>query len=371
MKFTVPKSTLLDALHRCVNIANPKSAMPILANVYIEANKDNPTGLLIAATDIMRSVMVDVEGAKLEAEGRICLPAKELAERIKQLPDGRVAFGVEGTKVTLKTAGTTRRFVMHGFPGAEFPSIPSPESEGAKLEVASNVLLTLISSVHFSVSTDLSRPLFASMFLEFDKSGNIRVVSTDGHRLTTRLWGSEPSGTRWLIPLQAVTDMRKLLMREPATVVLSEDENGTFFLKVDDFVYSAKLVDSDYIPWQHGVPKTFTKTVTVDRDALIESLKAVSVSSSTINGAVKFTFKKGALALEASSSTTGEGFDEIATDDMGEPSSVTITASYVLDVLQAMMGEQITIATNGPLQAPVFRPVGTEDFLALTMPIHL
>ncbi len=368
MKITVDKSSFLDGLIRCAGVANLKSPMPALANVYIEANKASPTGLFVAATDIMRAIVVDVDGVKVDAEGTICLQAREIVERIKQLPPGRVAFSVEASKATMKTVGTTRRFTMTGIPGHEFPSIPTVEGHDAVLEIKSEKLLQLINSVHFSISTDTSRPVYAAMLLEFDKHGQ-RVVSTDGHRITTLRAGCEPNENRWVIPLEAVTDLRKLLSNaESEDAVLTQDQH-TLFVKLDNFVYSTKLVDAQYMPWQHAVPQIYEKTVTVERGVLIESLRAVSVSSSVLNGAVKFTFKKGALTLEAVSATNGEGFDELQTDDTGDTSEVTMTASYVLDALQAIASEQVTISSSGPRSAPVIRPVGSEDFMALILPI--
>jgi DNA polymerase-3 subunit beta len=372
MKFTIDKSAFADALSRCVQIADPKSPMPMLQNVYLSATV---TGLLVAATDLHRAIAVQIDGAKVDQPGALCLSARDLFDRVKQLPEGKVAFGAESNRVTLKTVGSSRRFTMSGFPGEEFPSIPSPGGYEEKLDIQSDTLASLIGAVHHSISTDLSRLIYSAMLLEFDAHG-ARAVSMDGHCLTTLLTGSDPSGsqagrlpTRWLIPLPAVNDIRKLVtVKDPVSVTLVQDRD-TLFLKLGNFTYSAKLVAADFPTWQHGVPKQFERTVTVDRLALINELRAVSVSSSVLTGAVNFTFKKGTLVLESASSSAGEGFDEVPTDYDGETGSVSLSAAYALAALSAVTSDQITISSSSPKDAPVIRAAGSDDFLALVMPL--
>ncbi len=359
MKFTVDKSALVDALSRCVQIADPKSPMPMLQNVYLECGP----ALMVAATDIMRSVIVDIPEAKSDEQGQLCLNARDLYDRVKQLPDGKISLVADGTKATLKTVGHSRKFTMHGIPALEFPSLPEIRHTDAKLEIAATDLARLIASVHFSISTDVSRPILNAMLLEFTDSG-VRTVSTNGHCVSTALLGADPSGTRWLVPLVVVNDIRKLLAAGGAVVLTQDGE--TLFLKLGEVTYSAKLTPSEYPTWQHAIP-VLPRTVTVERQALLGALGAVSVASSVLNGGVQFTFRKGTLVLEAASSTAGEGFDEVLTDYDGPEGSVSLSSSYVLEALRATGADQITISSGGPKDAPVIR--AGDDYLAVIMPL--
>lgn len=366
MKFTVEKADILAALARCSSIADARSAMPCLANVLLEGN----TGTLtVSATDINRSLAFHLN-ANVDDRGAICLPARDLYERIKLLADGKIAISTEGTQATLRTVGNTRRFTLHGLSAAEFPSIAAPSGTDGTLESSTVKLAALIGTVHHAISTDESRLHLNSLLLESDTNG-IRLVSTDGHRLSTVLNGGEPRGRKWLIPLAAVNDLRRLFDAKNDQPVTLRQDRGSLFVELSNFVFSTKLVDAQFPPWEQVVPKSAKRTVTVDRVALAEALRAVAVSSSSRTGGVKFTFKKGALTLQAESHDTGEGFDEIASDYDGAPVVLGFNSKYFLDALNVIDTDQVTISTSDELDPAVIRAVGIEDFLEVVMPMRV
>lgn len=365
MKFTAEKTELLNALSRCLSVADGKSTMPVLANVCLEATED---GLHVSATDIMRSITVSVPGV-IDALGALCLPARDLYDRVKLLPDGSIALSTEGTKATLKTIGSTRRFTMHGIPSDEFPSIPEPSGSDAALTSTTTALGNLLAYVHHAISTDPSRLAMNSLLLESCAHGDIRMVATDGHRLSTVVSGGDPRGQQWLIPLTAVNDLRRLFDKEQA-VTLKQDR-GTLFAELQGLTFSTKLVDGIFPPWQQIVPTSFERTVTVERAALINALRAVSVSSGMKTGSVRFTFKKGALVLDAESPYAGDSFDEVPCDYEGLLVTLGFNSKYMLDALGAIPAEQVTISSNAELDPTVVRAVESEKFLAVVMPLKV
>src|SRR5690349_19038956 len=72
MKCIVPRLALLALINKIQNITAPKPAIPILANVLLEAVDDE---LVLSATDLTVSMRAFVEAKVLE-EGAITLPAR-------------------------------------------------------------------------------------------------------------------------------------------------------------------------------------------------------------------------------------------------------------------------------------------------------
>jgi len=143
------------------------------------------------------------------------------------------------------------------------------------------------------------------------------------------------------------------------------------FVELPEFTFSTKLIDAQFPPWRQIVPSASERSVTVDREALINSLRAVAVSSGLKTGAVKFTFRKGTLLLQAESPETGDGFDEIATDYQGETAEVGFNAKYMLDALGAISSPQITLSTSNELDPAVVRAADSDSFLAVVMPLRV
>lgn len=374
MKFTIEKSDLVTALGRCLSVTDAKSTMPILGAFYIAAGKQL---LTIGATDLYRGITAKVE-ATIDEQGSIALPAREFYDRIRSLPDGKVAFVAEGTKATLKTVGTQRRFTMHGVPGEEFPSIPKATGTDAKWQTTTHKLAGLIGAVAPAISTDASRPHLNCMMVQHSDDG-VRAVATDGHVLNTVLHGTDPEGaTKWLVPLAAVSDLRKLCDTKSDEEVTLQQDGRALFVRFEEFIFSTMLIDAQFPPWQMVVPKSFTRTVTLNRLAFIDSLRAVAISSSSMTGGVRFSFRKEALVLLAKNATDGEGFDELPFEEDIEPCEVGFNNKCVLDALTVLATEKVTFSLGKQSgsqgdheQAGVVRVPGSEVYMGLIMPMAL
>src|SRR5690606_27076020 len=96
--------------------------------------------------------------ADVTTAGSIAVPAKDLLERIKHMPDGRMQISTgQGASTTLKAVGSPRRYTLHGIPGGEFPALPKPETNAATLALPVDQLRALIQRTYFSISPDETR----------------------------------------------------------------------------------------------------------------------------------------------------------------------------------------------------------------------
>ncbi len=158
-----------------------KVPCPFLGNVLVEVI--GPNQLRLAATDLFLAVS-GVISAQVDKGGSIAVGARDLFERVRMMPEGQLSLTVvDGTALTLKAMGTARRFTIHGLPGSEFPQLPKPEPGLPQLTIPVGTLSALIQSTQFSISSDDSRLALNSALIE-EENGRLRIVTTDGHRLT-------------------------------------------------------------------------------------------------------------------------------------------------------------------------------------------
>ena len=367
MKFTTTKSDLLTAISRCVPVTDSKGTMPILSTVLLDASGGD---LVISATDLFRSIQTRTDAA-IDTCGTICLSGKDLLERIRSMPEGMIAFSAEGTKVTIKAVGSSRRYVMHGVPGDEFPKMPMlSDDKKASREFKTSQLTAMIGQAHHSISTDNTRQHLNALLVETDDKST-RMVSTDGHRLTV-VSNGEPaeSATKWLIPLSAVNDLRKLFDKTDCDVTLTEDR-GSLFVAMPEFTFTVKLVDSSPVPWKQVVPESTKRTVTVNRAALADALRAVSVAATNKIGGMKFTFSKDKIRLESESPDAGEGFDEVVAEYDGDEITIGFNARYVMDAIGVLDSGDVVIGTSDELDPAVFRAAGNEAYMGVVMPCRV
>src|ERR1700727_593187 len=119
MELTVPKKDLLKLVGRMQGVVERKSTMPVLSNVLLAV--DGPNALRLAATDLYLAIAGRVT-ADVNKGGSIAVPAKDLLERVKNMPDGPIHIAThDNATTTLKAAGTARRYTLRGMPGDDSP----------------------------------------------------------------------------------------------------------------------------------------------------------------------------------------------------------------------------------------------------------
>jgi DNA polymerase III subunit beta len=379
MDLVIAKKELLRLVSRCQGVADKKSAMPALANILLagEGNRLN-----VAATDMYLSVSGQAN-ADIATAGSVAVPAKDLLERVKMMPDGPVQITTtSGAQTTIKAVGSARRYTLHGIPGSDFPALPKPEPDAPKLTLPVDLLSLLITRTHFSISADETRAHVNSALFEW-AGDRVRMVTTDGHRLSkmeATVEGSSATATM-LIPLKAVSELRRLAEdakaersdAQPAEVLIAQSGPNAFF-EIASMQFSVKLVDAQFPPYQQVIPSVTDRSVRAPRAALADALRAVSLAASDRTGGVKLTTADNLLRITSESPESGNGFDELPVDYAGPEVTIGFNARYFLDVLAAVDDDEMTLGISGELDPAVLRPAtesSTQDYVAVVMPMRI
>jgi DNA polymerase-3 subunit beta len=378
MHVIVSKKDLVPVLERCQGVADRKSTMPVLGNVLLEVG--GPNELKLSATDLILAVRGRVN-ARVEQGGSVAVGARDLIERVRNMPDGEIGIATTANAATtLRAVGSARRFTLQGIPGEEFPSLPQPDKDAKAQTLEASVLATLISGTHFSISNDETRPHLSSALFESEGEW-VRMVTTDGHRLSkteVRVEGRQTAGNM-LIPLKGVNELRRLCdevagKADGAAELRIVQAGPNAYFELPGFQFSVKLVDAQFPPYQQVIPQEYAHRVKVPRLATAEALNAVSVAASDRTGGVKLSLSKGKLRFESESPESGEGFDELAVDYAGPDLTVGFNARYFLDVLRAIADDEVELGLGGELDPAVIRPAAPnarQNYVAVIMPMRI
>jgi DNA polymerase-3 subunit beta len=376
MDLVIAKKDLLRLVARCQGVADKKSAMPALANVLLAAEGNT---LRVSATDLYLSVSGQTH-AEVATAGSVAVPAKDLLERVKAMPDGPVQIiATDGAQTTLKAVGSPRRYTLHGIPGSEFPQLPKPAPDAPSLQLPVELLGLLIARTHFSISSDETRPHVNSGLFEW-VGDRVRLVSTDGHRLSkmeATVTGSSATATM-LIPLKAIVELRRLAEearaeKDSATVTITQSGPNAFF-NIAGMVFSVKLVDAQFPPYQQVIPQISDRSVRAPRLPFSDALRAVSLAASDRTGGVKLSVAPGTLRITSESPESGNGFDELPVDYSGPEVTIGFNAKYFLDVLAAVDDEEIVLGISGELDPAVLKPgaeSSDQSYVAVIMPMRI
>lgn len=372
MDFVASKKDLLRLLARCVSVADKKSAMPALANVLLDARQAGT--LKVSATDLYIGMSGSMP-VEIATAGSVAVPAKDLLDRIKAMPEGPVQIiATEGAQTTLKAVGSPRRYTLHGIPGGDYPTLPAPTPDGPTLEVPAEQLSQLLTRTHFSISSDETRPHVNSLFFEAHGT-TMRSVSTDGHRLSKmEMKIEEPTNSfgDMLIPLKGVTELRRLVDDAKGEKVTIRRGGPTVFFTVAGMQFSVKLVDAQFPPYEQVIPKPSRTAARVPRSAFADALRAVSLAASDRTGGVKILLTTGMLRITSESPESGNGFDELPVDYAGEETLVGFNSKLLLDALGAISEDEVLFQLTGELDPCLIKSVNTDDgFIGVCMPMRI
>jgi DNA polymerase-3 subunit beta len=385
MQVIVTKKDFLRVLDRCQGVADKKGTMPVLGNVLLEVT--GPSQLRLAATDLFLAIS-GIVAAQVDRGGSIAVGARDLYERARTMPEGQIAISVtDGFTLTLRAIGTARRFTIHGIPGTEFPQLPKPDASVPELLLPVATLSALIQSTQYSISTDDSRLALNSALIEQEQN-RLRMVTTDGHRLT-KAEATIPASSlthTFLIPLKGIQQLKRICddaigetskaetasSAELSLRMLQHGPSAFFYTGVLEF--SVKLVDAQFPPYGQVIPTVSEKVVRILRADIADALKAVSLAASDRTGGVKVTLARDTMRFETESPESGEGFDELSIEYDGPEITVGFNARYFLDVANAVSDDELLFGLGGPLDPAVLRPANPSDsfdFLAVIMPMRI
>lgn len=352
MKLTTNRKKLTAALQLAAAVAEKKQTMPILTNVLLVAQKG---ALAISATDLERAITIEVD-ADVTEPGETCLPAADLLARVRAMPGDEVTINGDDT---VSAVGTKRRYKMHSTPADQFPKLPQPNG-GKQFKIAGDELAKFIDATQAAVRPDISRQHINSLLFE-----GSRAVATDGHRMAIRGAVNDENGTSMLLPQNTLKALRELAAEDEVTFT---HEAAWTFAEAGAARLALKTPQATFPPWRQVLPSSCAQTVTVDRAALADAIRAVAVASPDRTGGVRVTVADGEIRIDTESPETGEGSDAVAVDYSGPSATLGLNARYVLDALAACDTDEISLGFSGELDPVVVRG---GDSTHVVMPLRI
>jgi len=371
MELTVRKDDLVKGLSRSQPVVEKKTSMPILSNVLLEAEGEK---INIRATDLETS-FEGYYAARVSTPGRITVPARKLYEIVKELPAEEV-YLKEKENFYLHILGGRAKYDLVGLPADDFPS--SPEVENIpELIISGEVLEEMIDKTIFSISQEDTRFNLAGLYVQkrrLDEGSRLRLVSTDGHRLSLidrEMEGlnefSLPQGV--IIPRKGVGEMRKLA-EEGGEVSLGLNQNYAV-VKKDEAKLILRMQEGTFPDYDVVIPKKTKFKAVVNRQNFGDVLRRVAILATDRFQGVRLAFKNGLLELVSQNPELGEARESLEMDYDGQDFEVGFNARYFLDLCGALRSEVISLAFVDEQNPCVVTGEGDPGYLSVIMPMRL
>jgi DNA polymerase-3 subunit beta len=271
-------------------------------------------------------------------------------------------------------------FNIVGISPDEYPVFPTfNTAEFTKLD--SRVLTEMIEKTIYSVSNDETRYHLNGVFFSKSTEGDnvvYRMVATDGHRLS--LVDRKSSGSQnhkgmadtqgVIIPRKGLNEIKKILDNVEDTVDMAI-EGSQLIVRNSNTILMIRLIEGKYPNYQQLIPQNMKENMVVNREALLSSLKRVSLLSNSKSKGVTLNLAGNKLEISSNNPELGDAKEEIEIDYTGQDMKIGFNAKYILDVLGSMTDEEIQLELNDQLSPGLVRPHKDSSYTCVVMPMRI
>ena len=419
MNLDIDKRELLKGLVFVQSIAGRKTTLPILSHVLMEADKDS---LYLTGTDLETGIREGLP-ANVRQEGKASVSAKKLYEIVRELPDETIYIEKkENHWITLKCGKST--FNLAGLDPDEFPSLPTYQEEHFS-KVPTAILMEMIEKTVFAASNEESRYHLNGIFLLQESKDVLRMVATDGHRLSMihregyRIRGIEKG---IILPKKGVMEVRKIMgdKEEERTgdqkVIWHSDKQGevdaareTFnrlknkgymafllkkegekgkvihefdanaeklimaptieiyfdgthgFLRMGKSLIILRLIDGEFPEYEQVIPKENDKRIKMEREKIYACMRRISTMASERVEGIKVALTKNALEATSFNQDFGDAKEEVEVAYEGPPIEVGFNARYLREALNEIDAGEVWMELKDEGSPAILRPVGSSE----------
>jgi DNA polymerase-3 subunit beta len=376
VKFRSERDVLVDALATASRAATSRGpGAAVLGGVRIDLKGNQ---LSVVGTDLDLTVKVEMEAIGLD-DGACVAPARLSTDIVRSLEPGAVTVEANDNEVEI-SAGRSR-FVVRTYPIEDFPTSPS-RSQGA-VDLPAQGLAEALRQVVRAASGDDARPLLTGVLIAAEGDG-IRLVATDSYRLAMRdLTAASPlpAGTdQILVPARALGELQRLLpSKEPAkdgdgsgatSVGFSVGELDATFT-VGGVYVSTRLLDGKFPDYRQLIPPGYPNQLRVGKEALLDALRRVRLLVRDNTTPVRLSMRPGGVELTVVSQEVGHASEDVDADYEGEEHSVAFNPSYLIDGVEAVLGDEIVLEALDSGKPATVRAPDHDDYRYLLMPVRV
>lgn len=363
MKFVVEKSILLTGIQTVQNVVTSRSALPILSNILIEAQKEN---LRLTATDldIGISCVVPVD---IQETGAITIPAKRFNDIIKELPGDKVNITTKKNNAVIIETGTCQ-FKIMGLGPEEFPKMPEfKDKEVVRLEQA--VLKEMLNLTSFAASLDETRYILSGILFGINKN-NLTLVATDGKRLAIverqLKRDAADKEIRIIVPIKTIYELNRNLKDEgEMSLVLG---NNQVLFELDGVIIISRLIEGEFPDYRQVIPPPSENKIQVDRGEFLLAVRRAALLSTPDYQAARLEVFKNKLVVSKSTPDIGESREEIPVEYQGKEMVIGFNPSYLIDVLKNLTQDAVGFEITDSEKPGVIR---IEGYIYIVLPMRL
>jgi DNA polymerase-3 subunit beta len=352
-----------------------RTTLPITQNVLVSTDQSR---LKLAATNTEIAITTWI-GAQIEEEGSITIPARLLTELVNSLPAERIDMTSSDTPTSLSINCARFSANINGIDADEFPPIPTVET-GVAGKIEPKVLRDAISHVAFAAATEESRPVLTGIKVEIE-GDNFTFAAADGFRLAVykgSLVEALSEDTSFIVPARALQEVNRLIggQEQPIDFTVTPSKSAALF-RLDNVEVVTQLLQGTFPNYSQLIPQSHDTRALVRLDEFLRAARSASIFARDGAGVVRLMVSGGAegspgkLSIASKAEELGDNEGDVDAQVDGEEAKIAFNAKYLADVLEVLEETEVALETTTPSSPGVIRPVGTDRYIHVVMPMFV
>ena len=199
----------------------------------------------------------------------------------------------------------------------------------------------------------------------------LTTVALDGFRMAVvKKDVTSNANFKAVIPARTLSEIQRLLDKEDVTVKVILQKSA-LFIEVENTTLISRLIEGEFVKYNHILPTNFENVVTLNKNALLTSIERASiVAKNDRYNIVKFDIKENVMTVSAKSEV-GNVNENVQINLTGKDIMIAFNGKYLTDFLRIINADFININLNSPIDPCVIKPVGDSGFLYLVLPVRI
>ncbi len=365
MRLRCERDVLVEALGTAGRaLAGRSGALPVLSGVRLEVSGSD---LTVTGTDLDLTITVAAQVTD-GTDGVVVAPGRLVTDIVRALEPGAVTL--ESDEEDLRIASGRSTFNVRTHPAADFPRVPQPTGDSVTLPAAG--LAEALRQVVRAASNEDSRPILTGVLMAAEGSG-LRMVSTDSYRLAVRDLpgaGVLSEGQKVLVPSRALGELQRLLGSTDTEVALRLGAHDATF-STATVALTTRLIEGEFPNYRQLIPEANPNRLVVAREALLDAVRRVKLLARDPTTPVRIALRPDGIELTVITTDWGTATEDVDAKYDGAEMTVAFNPAYLIDGVEAIVGDEVALDTLDALKPAVLRPIESDDYLYLLMPVRV
>lgn len=369
MKFVISSSVLSSRLMTIGRVIVQKNTIPILDCFCFDIQG---TTLTITASDNDTTLTAKAELNECDSDVRFAVNAKTLQDAIKEIPDQPLEYYLNTESYELTVEYQNGQYKLMGQSAEEYPTPAISDETRLEFDLECQKLVPSITRCMIAAANDTLRPQLNTICFDIH-SQEVSLVSSNGNQLAlTKLAMPELNAEgSYLLGTRPASLLKGMLAKAEGNVHFSLGQR-TAIVHTEEYSLTSRLVEGRFPNYRSVIPQDNPNIVTVNRLALVSALRRVLVFANAQAVLVKFRLGPNTMNISSQDIDFGKSAEEnMLCDYMGTPMRIAFKGSVLLDLINNIEGDDITLKLSDPSRAGLIVPAKQkegEEVLMLIMP---